>query len=261
MSQKIIFFDVDGTIIAEDGYIPPSTITAIRAAQRAGNLCFVNTGRPYSHVPSKVKSIGFSGYICSCGQHVLYQDELCYHTGFTPKQSYDILQYIRSCRLEVVFESESGVWHWGSSVRVQKNKKHFKALGFPIDRSVDEPDFCFDKFCIWPTDQGDLKTFLINVAPYCEVIFRENNFMELTCKGCSKQKGIEYILDRIGIPRNASYAIGDSTNDLPMLQCVAHGIVMGNASEEVKKAAEFVTLPLCENGIDFALRHYGLCGL
>lgn len=261
MSKKIVFFDVDGTIITENGYIPHSAITAIQDAQNAGNLCFVNTGRPYSHIPPEVKAIGFSGYICSCGQHVLYQDRLCYHIGFTPQQSHDILQRIRSCSLEAVFESEVGVWHWGSSMRVQKNKEHFRALGFPIDRSVDTPDFCFDKFCIWPTNQGDLKTFLADIAPFCEVIFRENNFMELTYKDCSKQKGIEYILSKTGISRDFSYAMGDSTNDLPMLQCVAHGIVMGNAEEEVKKAAEFVTAPLRENGLALALRNYGLCGL
>ncbi len=260
MSQKIIFFDVDGTIITEDDYIPQSTITAIRAAQNAGNLCFVNTGRPYSHVPPAVKDIGFSGYICSCGQHVSYQNQLCYHVGFTPQQSYDILQQIRFCHLEAVFESELGVWHWGTSGRVQKNKEHFKALGFSIDQSVDEPDFCFDKFCIWPTEQGNLNAFLSFIAPYCEVIFRENNFMELTYKGYSKQKGIEYILDKTGIPKSSSYAIGDSTNDLPMLQCVAHAVVMGNAPDEVKKEAEFVTAPLRENGIALALRNYDLCG-
>lgn len=261
MNKNIIFFDVDGTLVAEDGYIPQSAITAIQAARDAGNLCFVNTGRPYSHIPPDVKNIGFSGYICSCGQHVLYHDQLCYHVSFSPQQSYNILQHIRSFRLEAVFESESGVWHWGSSARVLKNKEHFKALGFPIDRSVDVPDFCFDKFCIWPTENGDLKSFLTYIAPYCEVIFRENNFMELIYKGYSKKKGIEYILDKTAISRNASYAIGDSTNDIPMLQCVAHGIVMGNAPQEVQKAAEFVTAPLREDGIALALQNYDLCGL
>lgn len=50
MRRNLILFDVDGTIITKDNYIPASAVNAIRAAQQAGNLCFVNTGRPYSHI-------------------------------------------------------------------------------------------------------------------------------------------------------------------------------------------------------------------
>lgn len=54
MRGNLILFDVDGTIITEDNYIPASAVNAIRAAQQAGNLCFVNTGRPYSHIDPTV---------------------------------------------------------------------------------------------------------------------------------------------------------------------------------------------------------------
>ena len=65
MRGNLTLFDVDGTIITEDNYIPISAVNAIRAAQQAGNLCFVNTGRPYSHIVPSVKEIGFSGYMGS----------------------------------------------------------------------------------------------------------------------------------------------------------------------------------------------------
>ena len=55
-----------------------------------------------------------------------------------------------------------------------------------------------------------------------------------------------------------TYALGDSVNDLEMLQTVGHGIAMGNATDVVKKAAEYVTDSLFEAGVYNALSHYDL---
>ena len=60
------------------------------------------------------------------------------------------------------------------------------------------------------------------------------------------------------IPIDNAYAIGDSMNDLPMLTAVPNSIVMGNGSEELKKSASFVTKDLLDNGIEYALKHFGM---
>ena len=59
-------------------------------------------------------------------------------------------------------------------------------------------------------------------------------------------------------PIDNAYAIGDSMNDLPMLTAVPNSIVMGNGSEELKKSASFVTKDLLDNGIEYALKHFGM---
>ena len=60
---KLIFFDVDGTIITADHHIPSSAVRAIHAAQARGNLCIVNTGRPDAHIAPAVTASGLDGYI------------------------------------------------------------------------------------------------------------------------------------------------------------------------------------------------------
>ena len=50
---------------------------------------------------------------------------------------------------------------------------------------------------------------------------------------------------------------GDSTNDLPMFQTAAHSVCMGSGMEEAKQAAEYVTAPLLEDGVEKAMKHYG----
>ena len=62
----------------------------------------------------------------------------------------------------------------------------------------------------------------------------------------------------LNIPINSAYAIGDSMNDLPMLNAVPNSIVMGNGSDELKKSASFVTKDLLDNGIEYALKHFGM---
>ena len=63
MKQKIIFFDIDGTIMDELGYVPESAVRAIKAAQSKGIKCLVNTGRPYVHIEPAIVEMGFDGYI------------------------------------------------------------------------------------------------------------------------------------------------------------------------------------------------------
>ena len=52
-------------------------------------------------------------------------------------------------------------------------------------------------------------------------------------------------------------AIGDNVNDLSMIQAVAHGVAMGNAVDELKAAAEYVTTAIDNDGVANGLAHYG----
>ena len=82
--------------------------------------------------------------------------------------------------------------------------------------------------------------------------------LECTPKGTSKATGIAWLCDYLGIAKEDTYAIGDSINDLEMLQSVGHGIAMGNGTQVAKDAAEYVTTDIHEDGIYNALKHYGL---
>ncbi|MDR0348571.1 MAG: HAD hydrolase family protein, partial [Tannerella sp.] len=66
------------------------------------------------------------------------------------------------------------------------------------------------------------------------------------------------ILEHYGISLSETMAFGDGGNDIPMLQHVACGIAMGNASDEVKAVAGYVTDSVDDDGLTNALRHFGL---
>ena len=89
-------------------------------------------------------------------------------------------------------------------------------------------------------------------------MMHDNVVLECTPKGTSKATGIEWLCKHLGVAKEDTYGIGDSINDLEMLQCVGHGIAMGDGTQAAKDVAEYVTTPLWEDGIYHALQHYGL---
>lgn len=259
--QKAIFFDIDGTIIDSCGHIPPSAVQAIHAARQAGAACMVNTGRPFSHVDPAVRAIGFDGYICSCGQHILLDGETIFRQGFSPDLRQEIADAARQCRMDVVYEAEEGIWfdlfHPPLPV-ITDTKIQFARRGFDVEHSTHAPDFTFDKLCAFPQPDSDTPRFLALLEPHCTVIRREGGMLEIIRKGCSKEEGVRWAVRHLRLSLRQCFAIGDSTNDLPMLNCVPHSIAMGGAPDEVKAAAEYVTADLHDDGLARALEHYGL---
>ena len=81
---------------------------------------------------------------------------------------------------------------------------------------------------------------------------------EIIPEGYSKGTGIDIVRNRLGVPLQNCYVIGDSENDLSMLNHVPNSIAMGNAEPEVKEACSYITSAVNENGIAQALRHFGL---
>ena len=73
-TRKILFFDIDGTLITDDGkrYFPDSAKEAIQKARENGHLALINTGRVFCNVTEEIRSAGFDGFVCGCGTHLFY---------------------------------------------------------------------------------------------------------------------------------------------------------------------------------------------
>ena len=77
--KNFIFFDIDGTIISEDGYLPESAVRAIRAARKKGNATLINTGRTAMNVDPFLREIGFDGFVYGCGTELEYNGKVLFH--------------------------------------------------------------------------------------------------------------------------------------------------------------------------------------
>ena len=94
--------------------------------------------------------------------------------------------------------------------------------------------------------------------PTCEVGRWYHAFADVTAKGVTKQKGIDEIIRFFGIELEDTMAFGDGGNDISMLRHAAIGVAMGQAKEDVKAAADYITTPVDEDGISNAMKHFGI---
>ena len=102
-----------------------------------------------------------------------------------------------------------------------------------------------------------MELFRRKIGQYYDIIDRGNGFFENVPLGFSKATAIDMILKKLGISPENAYAIGDSTNDLPMLRAVPNSIAMGGA-EVIYPYVSYVTTPILEDGIYNALEHFHL---
>lgn len=76
--------------------------------------------------------------------------------------------------------------------------------------------------------------------------------------GGSKAEGIKKVIEKLPFDREDTYAFGDGLNDLQMIEFAGTGVAMGNAVPELKKIADFITKPVDEDGIQYAVEALGL---
>ena len=262
MQKKMIFFDIDGTLITEGTHrLPQSTVKAVEKAKENGHLLFINTGRTFFNIGQDIRSIGFSGYVCGCGTYIHYNEAPILSYTIPHETCLEIINLLRECQLSAMFEGTNGVFFdysrpaTGDLARLQAK---FGAENFDISKSWDNPDLVFDKFVTWKDERCDFKTFITKITENFDYIDRGNGFGEVVPKGYSKATGIQFLQNYFGISLENCFAIGDSTNDLPMLEYVPNSIAMGNSTPILFDKVAFVTKNIEDDGIAYALKHYGI---
>lgn len=260
--SSIIFFDIDGTISTEDdkAIIPQSTRDAIAQTRENGNLTFINSGRTAFNIPKRIKELGFDGYICGCGTYIEYNGEVLFSRTVPKNECTEVAELMRRCNVTPVYEYTHRYFFDDKSPMTEGFKEFLDVFvdnGIDISGRVEDEDFSFDKFVIWENPHSDMELFRREVGKNYSIIDRGGGFFENVPLGYSKATGINMILEKLGIPIENAYAIGDSMNDLPMLEAVPNSIAMGGA-ERIYPYVSYITTPILEDGISNAMKHFGL---
>jgi len=259
MGKKLIFFDIDGTIISSKGMLP-STKEAIRAARANGHICVINTGRSKALVGPKIRElVEFDGYVMGCGSMIEFRDEVLYHHTWDASVGQRVIDGLRRHRIDAVLEgTETNFCEPFERLFTPAFRNYilqFREEGYG---SFEEAPGNFDKFFCFPETTEHMYDFLGEFADIVDGIPRERGYFEVIPKGITKETGMRMLAEKLGIPMEDTVAIGDGPNDLPMLRCAHTAIVMGNAPAEVKRIAHHVTTDVDDDGIQNALRWLGL---
>jgi len=259
MNTKIIFFDIDGTILSHTtNKISDNTKSAIKQAQANGHLAFINTGRTIGEIEKDITDLGFDGYVCGCGTFISYKDSILHQDTIPYATIQELIIDLRNYKIEAILEGSTAIYYDDLATNPQVKKiKGEQSLTFDV-KNWEATDISVDKFCIWTKSKEAYLSFYEKYKHSFDFIARSENFSEVIPIGYSKKTGIQFLLNHLNIPQENTYALGDSTNDLTMLQCVKHSIAMGNACKEILELVSYVTDDVDHDGISNALKHFNI---
>ena len=261
MNRKVLFFDIDGTLITNDErkIFPDDTREAIRKAKANGHLLFINTGRVYINVEDYIKS-DFDGLVMGCGTNIVYKDEELFYRTLPREECLRIALLSRQCRMYGAFEKNDRISIDMEMEGIERIPifEFFLSTDRRIERDIYSDEFLFDKFAIWYDQNSDRDTFIKAMEKDYTIIDREGDFYEVVSKGFSKATGIEFVLKHFGIAKEDSFVFGDSNNDIEMMEYAGISVAMGNATDECKEKASYITGDILEHGISDAMKHFEL---
>lgn len=259
--RKILFFDIDGTLISEvNNQIPESTKIALKKAQKNGHITIINTGRTRALVEPRLEDMGFDGYICGCGTYIEVNGKVLYSKTIEKNKYQEIINLLKENEMEAILEGREGIFmdYDSENQEVQARIKAFEKRGFPM-KPYTSDELSFDKFfaTLKNTDKLD------NIVEYFEkegfdYIDRGSNDIEVVPKGHSKATGMDFLLNYFNIEKEDSYAFGDSYNDTAMFEFCPNGVLMANGKQDLSDRVKFVTKDVDDDGIEYALKHFNI---
>lgn len=259
--NKIVFFDIDGTIWDENMKIPDSTKQAIQKLREKGNKAFLCTGRSRVNIcMRKMFPIEFDGIIAACGNHIELNNKVVFENVITGENIKKVIDVCKKNHMPIIIEGPDKLWMdrtgFEHDLYVEYLKEELKENLLYIDGYSD--DIQMNKFSANISEDTDFEDVKAQLEDCFDFLVHGGDVVECVPKGVSKATGIQWLCNYLGISHEDTYAIGDSVNDLDMLSYVAHGIAMGNGSDVAKEAADYITTELENDGIYHALQHFEL---
>lgn len=271
---KIVFFDIDGTLVNKRNAIPDSTKRAVNQLKENGVIPVIATGRAPLLIDEIREELEIDSYIAMNGQLVMHKGEVLFHNPIDTDTVNRLIDKaveekngIILCGGKDIFSNSivslakrSSVWAIlkgvGKIIPSHLQLSLFKKL-------IRKPPNS-EQYKGKPIYQVILETSMEQEPAYKEAFpelhfARSNRYtVDIISAGISKATGIEVFLEKLGIEPSETYGFGDSPNDLEMLEYVHVGVAMGNGWDSIKEVADFVTDSVDEDGIEKALKYFEL---
>ncbi len=256
---KIIFTDIDGTLYSHSQKcIPQSAIDAIKKLQEKGIKVFLCSGRN-KYLIRKSGVLNYftpDGVVMMNGAAVSINNKTIYSYQI-PQQVVDAMikfSYRLKFGLTLIEESEGHI-NMVDDYVIDAHAKY--GTRFPQPRKFpipyDRPVYQMIAFC----DEFDQSLFLPHLVN-CKAARWDEHAVDIMPSDSDKAKGIMAALEYYGWRAENAMSLGDHNNDLDMLHFTGISIAMGNGIDEVKKAADYVTDDIDNDGWAKAMKHFGL---
>lgn len=271
MEEKVIFLDIDGTLVNSDGKIPESSKKAVRIAKENGHKLVICSGRSRFQIYQELLNLGFSGIVGAAGAFVEADGQEIYHAYLDEEHRRSSYDYLKNHGFLFSYQADDGV------VLNQRSCdgmiQVYRDMGMSESRlnrlignmHLTEEPWKNEKIekIIYYQSPFPLEKVHADLEPYFDAVAisldgADQFAGEIGINGINKSTGMELYLNHADIPRESSIAVGDGPNDLQMMEYAGIGVAMGNARNDVKRLADLVTAPINEDGIYKAFEKLGL---
>ena len=275
--RKIIFIDVDGTLLDYEAKLPESADKAVNQARANGHKVYICTGRSEGEIYDYIWEIGLDGMIGGNGTYVKDGDTVVFDQHISAEDERHIVDWLQDRGLEFYLEANCGLYA----------SRNFETRGEPViaeySRRKGKPNADSMKVrdvfpeMIYGADlyRDDINKVSFILESYADHLASIKEFPDLKCgtwggageialfgdigvNAISKGTAIQMLLDHLGADIEDTIAFGDAKVDIPMLEYCHIGVAMGSGGDECKEAADYVTDGVEEDGLYNAFRHFSL---
>ncbi len=279
MMKKIIFLDVDGTLIDYEGKMPTSAANAINQARLNGHQVYICTGCSKAEI-EKRHLCELDGMIGANGGYVETKGKVIMHHGLSKEDVTKIVDWCNTRKLGFYLESNSGMYcnkymlEQGPSVMT----KYSLGKGASIsDAETKGHNFVNSLICLENHDlyRDDVNKISFILSSYQDHLDSKEEFPHLIANtwggrgeealfgdlgptGITKRYAIEVLLDYLHESKENTISFGDAKIDLSMFECCNYNVAMGNGGKEIKEAADYITDDVNEDGLYHAFEYLKL---
>lgn len=261
---KLIAIDIDGTLINDNEEITPRVRDAIRIVREKEIKVVLVTGRPIGGVTNIIKQLGLDeedDYVVTYNgafvqntntKEIVEQNFLTYDDLVTlyslsidlnsPMHYFDInhiytpSKEINKYTIYEAYANEIPLFY-------KPINEVAKDMQIPKIMFIDEPERLDKTIKAIPTTVKD-KYMMVKSAPF---------FFEILHPKVSKGIALKQLAEKLSIHPENIMSIGDGDNDVSMIEFTGYGVAMANASQAVKKSADYHTLSNEEDGVAHAI--------
>ena len=270
MDYKLIVADFDGTLHCGMTGIPEGTAEIIKKYQAAGGKFAICTGRMLDAILPHAKELGISGDMAANQGSVIYsldEERVLVKGGLKAEFAAEILKYLEANYKNVHLYIDGTLyvkWYDISTrgyeqycgikaVIVEENLSDFMLKnGGLAEKLLVLNDAEKNAACLLDLENRFGKTTVVSSSSSILVEIADLEF--------SKGKALEFLAKRYQTPICQTLAIGDSLNDLKMLESAGHSVAVGNAFPIIKQMADEVTVDCCDGAVREIIKKYGLKG-
>ncbi len=255
MSKKFFFFDIDGTLaVGTPGrqHIPESTKYALKKLEENGHFIAIATGRSYAMAYQYMQDLGFENMVSDGGNGITIHNQLI---EIKPLDYDKCIALIDECK-------EKGyIWAFSPDNETRRLAPDNRFYEFTHDVYMDtvvkkgldprEYERIYKVYvaCLAPEEE---KLEMLKELPWCR-FHEEYLFVEPG----DKSVGIKAMVDYFQGNYEDVVVFGDEKNDLSMFSSEWTSIAMGNAIDDLKKKADYITTNVDEDGIYNACKYFG----